>query len=309
MAVTLQDLRNLFYDILREEEDTSAYPLSLADLFINSAQQKIFFWFIENPFTKQVVRKGKIPFMQNDKFYSNSNVTTISTQPSVWDSELEVWSTDTFPNSWTLFIAGDILTYTSKTSTKFKWVSGIDFAHQTGLEVSIAFQIPSDFSSAINVTYNDNYKLPMEHYDDMFEDLNQFKWSWWRYNPNNQNYYYYSDIRVDPFYTIKDAQYLIIFNVNDANGKILLRYEKTPTNMSTASDNADITNDIYAKTTIPPLAVAEMLYYRWEEQRAKELYNHALWTIREMYSYYNHQSYENISWVAYWLPKSKYLNL
>jgi hypothetical protein len=43
MATTLQNLRDTFYDILREEQDVSAYPLSLVDLLLNAAQQKICF--------------------------------------------------------------------------------------------------------------------------------------------------------------------------------------------------------------------------------------------------------------------------
>jgi len=41
MTVTLQDLRNTVYSILREDEDSNAYPLTLVDLAINVAQQDI----------------------------------------------------------------------------------------------------------------------------------------------------------------------------------------------------------------------------------------------------------------------------
>jgi len=38
---TLQNMRDIFYAILKENEDTSAYPLTLADVLINSAQNNI----------------------------------------------------------------------------------------------------------------------------------------------------------------------------------------------------------------------------------------------------------------------------
>ena len=71
-----------------------------------------------------------------------------------------------------------------------------------------------------------------------------------------------------------------------------------------ASQDTLIDNDIYAKTTIPYLAVAEMLYNRWEEQRAAELFNFVIWQIKEMYNYYNKKSFENISGVQYTMWKS-----
>jgi hypothetical protein len=41
MSKTLSDLRGKCYNILREEEDSSAYPYSLVDDLVNTAQQKI----------------------------------------------------------------------------------------------------------------------------------------------------------------------------------------------------------------------------------------------------------------------------
>jgi hypothetical protein len=35
MAVTLENLRTMCYDILREEENNSAYPYSLIDTLLN----------------------------------------------------------------------------------------------------------------------------------------------------------------------------------------------------------------------------------------------------------------------------------
>jgi hypothetical protein len=57
MAVTLQDLRDIFYSILREEENTSAYPLILVDMLLNTAQNKICTGRVVNPLTKEEVKK------------------------------------------------------------------------------------------------------------------------------------------------------------------------------------------------------------------------------------------------------------
>jgi hypothetical protein len=57
MATTLQDLRDIFYSILREEEDTSAYPLVLVDLLLNTAQQSICMGNVVNPLSKEQLKK------------------------------------------------------------------------------------------------------------------------------------------------------------------------------------------------------------------------------------------------------------
>jgi hypothetical protein len=57
MATTLQDLRNIAYAILREEEDTSAYPLVLMDLLLNTAQQSICMGNVVNPLSKEQLKK------------------------------------------------------------------------------------------------------------------------------------------------------------------------------------------------------------------------------------------------------------
>ena len=62
--------------------------------------------------------------------------------------------------------------------------------------------------------------------------------------------------------------------------------------MSSSSDNATIDNDIYAQTTIPYIAVGEMLFNRGEEQRAADILNFGLAQVADMYSYYNDASLE-----------------
>lgn len=76
MSVTLANLRTTFYEILREEQNTSAYPLTLVDSFLlNDSQLARCSWTIDNPVpinpSLKAVKKWKLPFLQTDKFYSN----------------------------------------------------------------------------------------------------------------------------------------------------------------------------------------------------------------------------------------------
>jgi hypothetical protein len=59
----------------------------------------------------------------------------------------------------------------------------------------------------------------------------------------------------------------VIWNLNNGDKQIRVRYEKLPTMMTTGASTATISNDIFAQTTIPYYAVGEMLFNRGEQER------------------------------------------
>lgn len=73
--------------------------------------------------------------------------------------------------------------------------------------------------------------------------------------------------------------------------------------MSLVTDTATITSDLFAKATIPYVAVGEMLYNRGEEARAKDILNFGYSQVKEMYNYYNNKSFERVSGVQYGMQK------
>lgn len=302
---TLQDLRNTFYDILRETQDdgggTSAYPLTLVDLLLNAAQQKIIAGRVINPLTKEEVRKWDIYFLKKEKFYTTVPVVYVSEELSIWDTEIETSDTTWYPTSWTLFLEGNVIQYTNKTATQFTGVTGIEFAHKGWTQINYMYELPDDYSSIINVIYKNKLQLPAKQFDSIFEDLNAYKGS---YKNRAQGINFYdAPHRIPPFYSIKDAKYILIYNFEEQDQMLKVRYERLPNNMEDANDIVDIDNDIYAKTTIPYLAVGEMLFNRWEEERAAQLLNFSMWQIREMYDRYNSTDYEQISGKAYRMGK------
>jgi hypothetical protein len=297
MATTLQDLRNIAYSILREEENTSAYPLVLMDLLLNTAQQSICFGNVVNPLTKEQLKKWQLSFLQTEKIYTTIQTTTLTAAATVWWATLSLDTTN-FSTTGQVYIWGNVITYTGKSATQLTWCSNILYAHLAGSEVSFAYAVPADYASIINVTYNNNTKLEWKLYDDVFEDMNSNKHPLY---PNSQQYNYTNYTK--PFYTIKDNTYIILWNLNDWNKSLRVRYEKTPTTMTTGASTATITNDIFAQTTIPYYAVGEMLFQRGEESRAAEIINFWMGKIKEMYTYYNQASFEKQSGVQYKMSK------
>lgn len=303
---TLQDLRDTFYDILREtEQDSSAYPLTLVDLLINAAQQKILAGRVINPINGQEARKGILHFLNQDVYYTNIKSTTTTADLTVWATTIPADPTWYSVTGGKLYLGWQIATYTwiDTVAWTFTGVSGIVFAHIAGTQISPAYDLPTDFSTIINVTYNNKIKLPAKQYDDVFEDLNSFKGS--NFQRMNVTSMYESPYRVKPFYTIKDSQYLILYQLNDTWYPIHVRYEKTNSQMTTAASTCTIDDDTLARTTIPYLAVAEMMFNRWEEQRAGEIFAFAIAQCKLLYSRYNDTSFESQNWVQYRMWKWK----
>lgn len=302
MAVTLSQLRQTCYDILRESGASSAYPASLMDLFLNDAQQNILSGRVVNPITKEEVRKWELYFQKADVFYNNLPSISLSQDTTIWATELFTSDTTWFPDEWALYIWGNIVTYWSKTATSFTECVDVKFAHLAWTGVSILHLLPDDYWSIINVIYKNKIKMQQKMFDDMFEDLNNYKWT-----PKNRTKaigYYDQPYRIAPFYTIIDANYLLIFNYQDINAMIKVRYEKLFPEMDW-SHNCAIPNDIYAKTTVPYIAVGQMLMNRWEEARASQIISYGISKLKEMYDYYNSTDFEKISWVHYLMWKGK----
>jgi len=309
MATTRAELRTICYGLLREDEDTSAYPYVLMDLFLDASQQKICNGRVVNPLTKEEVRKWQLPFLFTDKFYSNIQSTYLSADLAVWATTINVTNASEYPTADSLYIGGNIITYTGTTATSFTWCSWVAFAFKAGIEVSIAYQLPTDYASPINIVYNNRFQLPMQLYDDIFENLNSYKgWNGWQHGSSTQQSTSpFWPFKVNPFYSIKDNKNILIYNLPQTWAIVRFRYSRLPAQLS-ASVDASIPNDIYAKTTIPYLAVAEMLYNRWEEGRAAEIINFGIWQIREMYTYYDDSMYQEISGTQYKTAK-RWLNI
>lgn len=299
---TLQDLRDIGYAILREQEGTTAYPLVLMDMLLNSAQNRICNGTVINPMNGQAVRKGQLPFLGTSAMYSNVTQTTLSAATTVGATSLSITDTTGFDSAGSIYINGNIITYTWKTATSFTGVTNVLFAHLAGSDVSVAFTLPTTYGSITNITYNNQYKLQGKLYDDIWEDLNSNKNN--GYNRIDAQWFRASTI-MPPFYTIIDGTYFVIFNRNNTGDQIHLRYEKLATSMTVAWSLATIP-DSYSKSTIPYLAIGEMMYNRGEEERAANILNFALGQVKEMYTFYNNASFENINWVQVKTWKGKF---
>lgn len=307
-TATLQNLTDIGYDILREEEDVSAYPLAFMQQLMNTASLRIANWNLKNPFTGTSVQKGVLPFLRTQQFYATVAPVTTTVDLVLADIVITVADTTNYPTTGKLYIGWFITPYTGKTATTFTGCTAMPFPFESGTQVSIVYDLPTDYGTAVNLTYNQSTKLDPVQYDDIFERLNSYKQNGNNYG--NNSYLKTNWYQMKPFYALKDNQYLLVYQLNANAMPLLFRYEKMPATMVATTDECFIPNMTYAKATIPYLAIGEMLYNRWEEWRASNLINFALWQVEEMFKFYNNTSMEDPSGTQYRMAKSpRHLNI
>ena len=297
MSKTLSDLRAKCYDILREEENTSAYPYSLIDDLINSAIQDICSGLVIHPITKEEVHKWQLPFLNREVFYTTYGIRYVSKDVNIGDNEIYC-NTAWYPADGYLYIWGNIIKYGWKLDDRFTNCEDIIRDIKWGEQISYVYKLPNDFMSPVNVIFNDKYQIFNEDYDDVFERLRDIKWiPDYRY----QRYRGYGK----PFYAIKDDTYLVVYNINVSGLSLRLRYERMPDVLVNPNDVCVIPNDTYALNVVPYLAVWETMYNRWEETKGGELISWWISKLRAMYKFYNKTWIERGTSKNYWMGKSR----
>jgi hypothetical protein len=94
-------------------------------------------------------------------------------------------------------------------------------------------------------------------------------------------------------YWIIDWTYLACIPDSVTGNSIQLTYQKKATALVDPTDLLTIPDD-YSLTTIPYVAVGEMLFNRWEEQRGLELWTIGMNNVKMMYDFYNANNKEAI---------------
>ena len=304
---TLWDLQTQFYNILREEQDNTAYPITFADELLNASQERICAGTVIDVRTNQAIERMALPFLAENKFYTTSLDTTITQTTSIGATTLYATTTG-YPTAGKLWINGNIVTYTGITATSFTGCSGIEYAHVAWDVICRLYDLPTDYLATDRVVYNHNYVMEPKDYRKIFLDLKNYKTNYNAVNYLNtgNNGFIYGGFR--PFYSIIQGKYILPFQINQAGYMIRLEYLKQPTEMTQASDESSIPG-IRARRTIPYLAVWEMLYNRGEEDRGMRVLWLAYSMIAEMYSYFGNINNETLNNQVISTGKDQILNI
>lgn len=231
MATALSTLRTQTYTLLNEPSTSNIYSNSLVDLELNNTQVEI----CDGQHLKFL--RATTTFLAPVKTTLTTAITTASTilvvsDTTNWDSAGSVW------------IDGDIITYTGKTSTTLTGVTGVTVAHNAGVFVYPLKSLPSDYWKTPDLQIQRTSGLvlqPLTYYDARE----------WYNRLSNYSYTMIFD---------SGSQFLLIEGVSTTD-VLVFDYEKYPTYMTSDADTATIP-DPYANFILPVIAASNcMLKY------------------------------------------------
>ena len=293
MSLSLSHIRTTILAFLREEDsESSSYSTSFLNNRINTAQYRICAGIVVDA-QQSAIKKLKLPFLFKDKFYKNIQSVGLTTDAIENGDTLIVSDTTHYPTAGHLWINNNIITYTGTTPTTFTGCTDIGFPHPAWTRVYPIFELPTDYMNTLTVMYNNGLALDFVDEQEVYQQINQYK-GW------QQQYAGYNGLQNNTtmprrrvFYTIFKGKYFAPFFLDNSTGMFNLSYEKLPTDMVADVDTCIIPNDTLALDSIANLAVADILFDRWEEERSIRRLQYWIGRLRELYVFFNRQGSED----------------
>lgn len=145
---TRDDIVTRVYQLLGDPSDVEEFDEETVVLpKIEDIVSRICKWIYINPVNAQVFRSGYLPFLDAKAFYTS--VQPIALQDDVATNDVVIsFDTTNFLNTWGdyIYINGDIIKYTGKTSTTITGVTWIWTTHKAGDLVYQLYKLPTSIT-------------------------------------------------------------------------------------------------------------------------------------------------------------------
>ena len=215
MSTSLAQLRTQYYSILNVSPGNN-FPITIANEQINRAENTILTSNPKDMKTGDSVQKPKLPFLDNYVFLSNAQDTYLSLDALITDVTLSVSSTQYFKTSGSLWINGDIVSYTGLSPTLFTGCSQLGFAWPTGTRIAQLYPIPTDSAQILELRIPKmNLAVEFRNYDNL---LKQNRDSYGQSRTRQYNIldsWSNQDRALHPYYTIISAKYILLVAYNE----------------------------------------------------------------------------------------------
>ena len=258
------------------------------DSFINKAQNDICIGNLKNLKTLEMLSKPALGFLAKEVFYKSVQRSTITVDLLTWATTVTVADTTPYPASGAIWIEWMLVSYTAKTATQFTGCTWVITDMPSWSKLLAMYLLPSDFAQMTSAYYItgtagvQRRMIGMDYRDFKESLLNQTTFQVQRSD---------SFLNVwELYYTIVNGLYFLPFSPwSEFN--IRFEYQKLPTRLINTTDLVTVP-DTYALSTIPYVAVSEMLFNRWEPDIGIELNNLGYSNTKTMYSFYTGQQKE-----------------
>lgn len=286
---TYQDILNIAYWIISTAQDSNTYPEVLMRTFVNKAQNDICYGNIMNLSTQQRLEKQSLTFLEGNTVMGVRSYTVLSQDTSVWATT--IYCANNLSDAGTIWINGNIITYTGRTTTTLTGCSWVLYPWTSGTRVNPIYSLPTDFGQLTRIfwtltTGNIRRQLkPIDSRDILNPTLSGYAQTYFNAS--------YGDIYSgDWYYSLLRAQYIFPMILGSTTSiPLSIEYQKKPTQLVNTTDLLTVPDE-YSLNTIPYLAVAEMMANRGEMDEAIKLNNFAFGNVQSMYQFYVSQRSE-----------------
>jgi len=165
--VTLGDISDKVYSLLGQRPTSTTFSQPIVTQTTNNIIRTLCKGRYKSP-TGQAFRCGKLWFMEGSYPIRIQGESTLGAQYNVWDSTITCDTTNLL-SSWYLQIWGEIITYTSKTSTELQGVTGATIAHLENEAIvqlyntPLAMLKPQSVSLILQNKYLSEMDIPLDY--------------------------------------------------------------------------------------------------------------------------------------------------
>lgn len=259
------------YQLLGEPSDVEEFDETEVVLpKIENVVGRICKWIFINPVDKQVYRWGYLPFLDASVFYTGVLPTSLTAAVATSDTTISFDATGFLTASvgdpQYIYVNGDIIKYTWKTSTTITGVTGIGVAHSSGDTVYQLYKLPSQITKPFSLRkiVNSVTRYKIEHLD------------------------FRKEVGRSQYYTIlRDGTTDLLNIVGYGVDKFQMIYVDKNTTMSTWSTECIIPE---CTEMVAHLSAGELLWEYEEYDDGKTKIDHWCALLAEMYAFYAKQT-------------------
>lgn len=284
-TLTLLDAVNAAYDVLKETSDASNYPVSLMRSYVRTEQAKVCDGSVESFDPKATpLQKPQLVFLDGRKVYSTVKSGLVATSPAAGATVLEVGDATPYLASGAVWLEGEVVTYSGKTSTQLTGCLPIGFPYAVNTVVRQLFPLPADFSTATRLTYDGRTTCRPVDQRDIIANMN-VSGAFLNRNAFDR------DEASERLYAIISGEWLLPHPQDAAGKSLLLEYQRVCGPLAEDSDVLTIPDD-YSLEALSLLAASKMLAMRRELDDAMHLRQLGLNAVQSMYRAWNYASKE-----------------
>ena len=316
---TLQAIRDSVYQMIGIPWPNSTYPLSLIDSLINESQREICTWacsaWQQSGRLPVIIDKWPLTFLERQLPLQTYDSINLTATVNIGDTQISVSDTSKFPSSWYCYIGTEVIQYTSTDQYTLygipaSGIGSIRYPYVGGSDIFVVYALPSDYSEAVRLVFNNNLTIASKDMRDRWYLQNDARTSNY-YNVGNNSSTDGNLIQLNTkqasYYSILQWQYLYINTIPSGN-QLTFFYNCNTVDLVAPTDETTIP-DPWALLPISMNVTASIFTIRQQYADADRMNSIAIAKVFAMYDFFRDRAWEMIHNQPVYAGNTDWLNI